>query len=40
MNTWRDACELQEQKLNLILTDHSRKAEANISIIADVVKEN
>jgi hypothetical protein len=42
MNTWTDVCESQQQKLNLILKDHSSKSSAKygVSLMIVFVKEN
>jgi hypothetical protein len=40
-NTWRDACELQQQKLNLILERFSSKSsKSNIAEMIDFAEEN
>jgi hypothetical protein len=38
MNTWRDACESQQQKLNLTLKKAQAKAVSNISLKSDFIK--
>jgi hypothetical protein len=38
MNNWRDACELQQQKLNLILKHYSTKMVSDVSLLTDFVK--
>jgi hypothetical protein len=38
MNTWRDACELQQQKLNSILKDFSSKSMPKIPLKTDFVE--
>jgi hypothetical protein len=40
MNTWRDACESQQQKLNLILKDYSSKISVKYFTHDWFVKEN